>query len=121
MNPAIKKFTPSAEFATIECCFITELLNHETDPALSIARARVEPGVTTAWHQLSGTEERYLILSGQGRVEVKGIEPTPVTAHDVVTIPPDTPQRITNTGTEDLIFLAICTPRFTPECYISLK
>jgi len=29
-------------------------------------------------------------------------------------------QRISNIGTNDLIFLAICNPRFTPECYESL-
>jgi mannose-6-phosphate isomerase-like protein (cupin superfamily) len=26
-------------------------------------------------------------------------------------------QRVTNTGEEDLVFLAICTPRFRPENY----
>ena len=28
-----------------------------------------------------------------------------------------TPQRIAALGGEDLVFLAVCTPRFTPECY----
>jgi mannose-6-phosphate isomerase-like protein (cupin superfamily) len=121
MSPVIQKANPSTEFETAERCFITELLNDENDPTVSIARARVEPGVTTAWHQLTGTAERYLILSGQGCVDVDGLTPADVTAYDVVSIPPDTPQRITNTGEEDLIFLAICTPRFTPECYRSLE
>lgn len=35
----------------------------------------------------------------------------------MVLIPPETPQRITNIGNVDLIFLAICTPRFIPACY----
>jgi oxalate decarboxylase/phosphoglucose isomerase-like protein (cupin superfamily) len=35
----------------------------------------------------------------------------------VVKVPPDMPQRIVNTGSDDLLFLAPCTPRFTPGCY----
>jgi mannose-6-phosphate isomerase-like protein (cupin superfamily) len=35
----------------------------------------------------------------------------------VVIIPPHCWQRITNNGAEDLIFLAICSPRFLPENY----
>lgn len=121
MNPVLKKFNPNDEFEIAERCFITELANDENDPAVSIARARVEPGVTTAWHQLKDTAERYIIVSGEGRVEVAGLEPSGVTAGDVACIPPDTPQRITNTGEKDLIFFAVCSPRFTPDCYISLE
>jgi len=121
MNTQIKPLDPTAEFKTTERCFITELVNDESSPALSIARARVDPGVTTAWHKLIETAERYLISSGQGLMEIEGVEPTTVTEGELVCIPPDTPQRITNTGSEDLIFFAICTPRFTPECYIGLE
>jgi mannose-6-phosphate isomerase-like protein (cupin superfamily) len=121
MPPKIHKFVSDEEFATDELCFITEVLNDESSPELSVARARVEPGVTTAWHRLTGTAERYLIFSGSGRMETEGIEPADVCAGDVVCIPPDTAQRITNTGAEDLIFFAVCTPRFTPECYIGLE
>jgi mannose-6-phosphate isomerase-like protein (cupin superfamily) len=39
---------------------------------------------------------------------------------DVVLIPPACPQRIANLGDTDLIFLAICTPRFRPEAYEDL-
>lgn len=28
------------------------------------------PGVTTRWHRVKGTSERYVILEGKGRVEV---------------------------------------------------
>ena len=120
MNNQIRKPDPSAEFATAERCFITELLNDESSPDLSIARARVELGVTTAWHKLTGTAERYLIVSGTGRMEIEGMDSADVSPDAVVSIPADTPQRITNTGTDDLIFFAVCTPRFTPECYIGL-
>ena len=36
---------------------------------------------------------------------------------DVVLIPPDCRQRIKNVGGTDLLFLAVCTPRFRPEAY----
>jgi mannose-6-phosphate isomerase-like protein (cupin superfamily) len=39
----------------------------------------------------------------------------------VVLIPAACPQRITNTGAGDLVFLAICTPRFTYEAYEELE
>jgi mannose-6-phosphate isomerase-like protein (cupin superfamily) len=121
MDAEIRKLNPDDEFETKERCWITELQNEKSSPGLSIARARVEPGTTTAWHQLSGVAERYLIASGQGCVEIEGLASADVLANDVVCIPPDTPQRITNTGDQDLIFLAVCTPRFTPECYVGLE
>ena len=40
---------------------------------------------------------------------------------DVVRIPPSCPQRIRNTGREDLVFLAVCTPRFLNPAYEDLN
>jgi mannose-6-phosphate isomerase-like protein (cupin superfamily) len=107
------------EFYTSEGCFITELSNTPDDPAVSIARARVGPGVTTRWHRLAGTTERYVILQGTGRAEVGDLTQD-VAPGDVVRIPPSRRQRITNVGESDLIFLAICTPRFTRQVYEEL-
>lgn len=121
MNPNIFKHILVNEFYTDEKCYITELSNSPDDPEASIARARVEPGVTTNWHRLHGTTERYCILSGTGLVEVGELPPEPVTAGDVVIIPPMCQQRISNTGSDDLIFLAICTPRFLPENYEDIE
>ena len=39
---------------------------------------------------------------------------------DVVAIPSGERQRIINTGLTDLIFLCICTPPFTRDCYVDL-
>lgn len=120
MKKAIKFLNLEDEFFTPEKCFITEVSNSGDDPELSIARARVEPGVTTRWHQLNNTAERYFVISGSGLVEIGDLEPEEVNPGDVVLIPPDVPQRITNTGPADLIFLAICTPRFSESAYESL-
>jgi mannose-6-phosphate isomerase-like protein (cupin superfamily) len=109
------------EFFTPENCYIIEMSNSPDDPDMSIARARVEPGVTTRWHRLKGTVERYYILSGNGKMEVGELPPQEVNPGDIVIIPPMCRQRITNTGSEDLIFLAICTPRFVDDVYQDLE
>lgn len=124
MNPLeeiIKQKKHNKEFYIDEKCFITELSNTADDPDLSIAQARVEPGVTTRWHRLKGITERYCIISGSGRVEVGNSTPQNVNAGDIVLIPPMCRQRITNIGTDDLIFLAICTPRFINEAYEDIE
>ncbi|MBW2248674.1 MAG: cupin domain-containing protein, partial [Deltaproteobacteria bacterium] len=106
---------------TKERCYIVETANDSGDELVSISRARVEPGVTTAWHKLKRVTERYIIISGQGRVEINDLDPMDVFEGDVVRIPEDTPQRITNTGQIDLIFYAVCSPRFQTSCYINLE
>lgn len=110
----------AAEYYTSEGCYITELHNTPDDPAVSVARARVEPGVTTQWHRVRNTLERYVILEGNGRVEVGDEPPRDVAVGDVVIIGPSIRQRIANTGGGDLIFLAVCTPRFRQELYEEL-
>lgn len=121
MKPMILKTTPEQEFYTDEKCHILESSNLPDDPEVSIARARVEPGVTTRWHRLKDTSERYYILSGLGRVEVGELPPQEVCAGDVVLIPPNCRQRISNLGSDDLLFLAICSPRFVPEAYEDIE
>lgn len=121
-RPQILKFGANAEYEfKEEGCFIQELSNHEADPALSIARARVPPGRVTRWHSVQGATERYVILEGEGRVELDGLPAQEVFPGDVVIIPPDVAQRIANTGNVDLIFLALCTPRFLVENYRALE
>jgi len=125
-KPLILRGGAAQEYWFEEGCFITEWLNTPDDPTLSIARARVTPGVTTRLHRLAGTVERYLILEGQGRVELIGADGELTSADhyvsdvepgDVVMIPPSVSQRISNIGDTDLVFLALCTPRFQRGCY----
>ena len=110
----------AAEVWTEERCFISELVNTPVDPDCSIARARVEPGITTRWHRLTGIVERYSILAGHGRAEIGDLPPRDVGPGDAVLIPTGCRQRIANTGPDDLIFLAICTPRFQSASYDNL-
>ena len=119
MTPQIRRADLSKEYQTEEKCFILEVANDVDDQDVSIARARVLPGVTTEWHRLADIDERYIIVSGSGRVEIGDLPPTSVAAGDVVRIPAYTLQRITNVGQDDLIFYAVCSPRFVQSSYAS--
>ncbi|TNE36154.1 MAG: cupin domain-containing protein [Alphaproteobacteria bacterium] len=110
----------SREFLTRERCHITELFNAPEAPDASLARARVEPGVTTELHALT-VRERYIIEQGTGLMDLEGTENFMVRPGDVVDIAPGQAQRITNTGAGDLIFLCLCTPRFEPDSYQPLE
>jgi mannose-6-phosphate isomerase-like protein (cupin superfamily) len=79
----------------------------------------VPPGVTTRWHHLEDITEHYVVTEGLGRVEVGTRPPREVHPGDVVRIPPGVRQRITNIGPGDLVFLAVCAPRFRQDSYRS--
>jgi len=121
MHAQILKANEADEYYFDEGCFILELSNTPADPDVSIARARVKPGVTTQLHRLSGAIERYVMLAGKALVEIGELPPQALAVGDVVIIPPQCPQRITNTGADDLVFLAVCSPRFTLDMYEALS
>jgi mannose-6-phosphate isomerase-like protein (cupin superfamily) len=121
MKPEIKKGTEAEEFETQEHCYIIEVANDSGDELVSITRARVKPGVTTGWHRLKGVSERYIIITGNGIVEVEGLNKAKVSEGDVVRIPSEAAQRITNTGKTDLVFYCVCSPPFTLGCYEALE
>jgi mannose-6-phosphate isomerase-like protein (cupin superfamily) len=117
MKPEIRRAHGAHEFETPERCLILEVANDAGDEDVSISRARVPTGVTTEWHHLAATDERYIIVSGVGRVEIGGIDAADVGPGDVVRIPADTRQRIANTGKDDLLFFCVCTPPFKVSSY----
>lgn len=114
--PRLFRAAPGAEYFFEEGCFILEHLNDPADPHASIARAQVPAGGATRRHRLVGITERYLVLEGRGQAEI-GDRRFAIEPGDAVLIPPDVPQRVINTGPGELVFLAICTPRFRRECY----
>jgi len=121
MKSTIARPDESSEFFTAERCSILEVWNDACDSAASIARARVAPGITTQPHRLHGVVERYLIVEGSGFVRVGDSTEQAVAPGDIVVIPAEATQQITNTGESDLVFYCVCSPRFTPECYESLE
>ena len=116
-NSTVHNVPETEEYFFEEGCFILEVLNTVSDPDVSIARARVEPGKTTRFHRLSGVTERYVIQQGCGLVYIGDEVGQSVQAGSVVVIPAGVRQKIYNSGSEMLVFLAICSPRFTPDCY----
>ncbi len=112
--------TGNDEFWTSERCYITELVNSDRCPEVSLAIARVEPGVRTQLHALSGIEEVYLVRSGRGVIEVEGVEQE-LGIGDQAVVAASAAQRITNIGDDDLVCLCLCRPRFRPECYVDLE
>ena len=120
-NPIIINNEESNEYFFEEGCYILELSNSDKDPNISIARARLNPNTQTKLHRLNKTIERYIILQGEGEVILGNSKINLLTQHvkpnDVVIIPENHPQAIRNTGDTDLIFLVICTPRFSEKNY----
>ena len=54
-------------------------------------------------------------------MEIGNLELEMLYKENIVRIPMETPQRITKIGTMDLLFYAVCTPRFKPDAYILLE
>lgn len=121
MQIAVHRMDEASEYFFKEGCHILEWYNSPADPVVSIARARVEAGMKTRRHFLIDTTERYLIQSGEGIVTIGDRAPECVAEGTVVTIPPGVHQSIHNTGSRDLVFLAICTPRFVPPSYVDAE
>ncbi len=103
-----------------EGLFVKELMNSPENDRVSVARCRLPAGKQTRWHSLTVTEW-YLILEGQGRLELGSAPPIQVSADDCVEIAPGESQRIKNIGDTDLIFQSVCMPRFTPQSFSLLE
>jgi len=79
----------------------------------SLAWAMVKPGEKTLPHKLKNSEV-YYIIKGAGKMCINN-EKKLVEKNDAVYIPPDAVQFIENTGEENLEFLCIVDPAWTPE------
>ena len=108
----VKRTEPLMELETGDGYYVTEWWNTPADPALSVARMRIEPGATSKPYQLHGFTERYLFLSGTGFLEIDG-EVHEVGPGDGILIKPGAWRSVTNKGVRDLGWLAICRPRFS--------
>lgn len=95
---------------------LRELLNPVKDDVsarYSLAHAKVKPGETSYAHRLKSSEV-YYILQGEGEMDIDD-EKEKVSVGQVVYIPPNSVQKIKNTGKNDLAFLCIVDPAWKPE------
>ena len=98
---------------------LCELLHPDKTPdasdlACSIAHAIVPKGESTLPHRLLESTELYYILTGTGSMKIDK-EICPVHTGQIVLIPPGAVQNIRNTGTCDLVFLCIVSPKWQPR------
>lgn len=85
----------------------------------SLAQITLPSGKASARHYHPVAEESYYILSGQGKLTL-GEETTTLIPGDAAAIPANVIHQIRNDTLEDLVFLAVCVPAWTPECSVFL-
>jgi mannose-6-phosphate isomerase-like protein (cupin superfamily) len=100
----------------IDGSLLAELLHPDKVPGAqrlrcSVAHAIVQPGEATLPHVLKSSTELYYILQGSGEMHI-GTRSSPVHPGQIVLIPRGRSQYIKNTGTGDLVFLCIVTPKW---------
>jgi len=112
----IEKLERVAPFTTKDGSEIRELAGIPTGNAekQSLAEASVPPGGETAEHYHRASEEIYFFTQGSGRMRLDG-EESAVAAGDTVVIPPGTPHKLWNIGSEPLKLLCCCSPPYSHE------
>jgi mannose-6-phosphate isomerase-like protein (cupin superfamily) len=100
-------------FITVDGSSIRELAHPRWTAAKhqSLAEAQLPPGGETAEHYHPRAEEIYYFVAGHGRMRL-GDGEAEVAAGDAVVIPPGTPHKLWNTGSEPLVLLCCCAPAY---------
>jgi len=112
----IRDISGSPHERVMDRSILCELLHPDKIPeaaglGCSIAHAIVPAGEATLPHLLERSVELYYILDGDGEMHIGG-EQAPVRAGQIVYIPPGARQFIKNTGSGDLVFLCIVSPKW---------
>lgn len=97
---------------------VHELIGEKTGDAHShsLAQIMLPPGKSSLKHYHPQAEESFYILAGRGSV-ILDDERRQVTAGDAIYIPHNVVHQIINDSNsgENLIFLAVCAPAWTPD------
>ncbi len=101
-------------FTTADGSTIRVLLDAEVAAARnqSLAEATLRPGQATERHYHAASEELYVLLAGEGELEVDG-ERRGVGPGDAILIPPGARHQIRATGADELRFLCCCAPPYS--------
>jgi mannose-6-phosphate isomerase-like protein (cupin superfamily) len=102
-------------FTTLDGSTIRVLLDATGGGALlqSLAEAELESGQATRRHYHAKTEEIYVVLEGDGEMEVNG-DRERVGPEDAVLIPPGAWHQIT-AGDQGIRFLCCCAPPYSDD------
>ncbi|NLX08694.1 MAG: cupin domain-containing protein [Chloroflexi bacterium] len=82
--------------------------------AYSLAEITLPPGKRSRKHYHPVAEESFYILSGAAQIEVDG-QTAALAPGDSIAVLPNQVHQIANTGPDDLVFLAVCVPAWTPD------
>ncbi len=111
-----KSIKQAGEFVAGDATHLREILHPKNDAVqlgYSIAHAYIKPNESSLPHRLTGSEV-YYILAGEGIIHINEESQT-IQQGDTIYVPPGGMQYVENTGKENLIFLCIVEPAWTPE------
>jgi mannose-6-phosphate isomerase-like protein (cupin superfamily) len=105
----------AAPFTTADGSTIRVLLDGETGTRnQSLAEAWLEPGQATQRHYHAASEELYVLLDGEGELEVDG-ERSHVGPGAAILIPPGARHQIRASESGPLRFLCCCAPPYSHD------
>lgn len=112
----VRSRAQASPFTTKDGSTIRVLLDAEEGGATnqSLAEASLEPGQATERHYHARTEEIYVLLEGEGEMEVEG-DRSHVGPGDAILIPAGAWHQIRATGSGPLRFLCCCAPPYSHD------
>ena len=111
----IRSRDDATPFTTADGSTIRVLLDPETGARnQSLAEAWLEPGEATQRHFHARSEELYVLLDGEGEMEVDG-ERSRVGPGQAILIPPGAWHQITASDDGPLRFLCCCAPPYSHD------
>lgn len=116
MNMFTKKRQDSPEFEAADLTILRELvhpLNDKLNIGYSLAEARLPISMASLPHSLNASE-LYYILNGRGILHINDSS-AELNKGDSALVPANAIQFIENIGEEELVFLCIVEPYWTPE------
>lgn len=101
--------------------FIYEFLGKEkgSSDGISIALVEIHQNGSSEAHMHPHAEEFYIGLEGEGRLIIDG-ETKSIKRDVLEKIPKSKVHQIFNDRKETLKFLCVCTPAWTPDCYVKV-
>lgn len=114
-----KKLKDIPEFLAGDHTHLKEVLHPSNDSLalnFSLAYAHIKVGEQSLPHRLMHSET-YYILEGFGEIHLDGKMQT-IEKSDIIYVPENVEQYVTNKSKEDLTFLCIVSPPWTPETEI---